>query len=69
MSQGTHRQGPVTRELLDELQMNADGLVQLAGWQLAMAREVRAKVVALLDKAPVATGENPGGSSRRRRRC
>ncbi|HOI54914.1 MAG TPA: hypothetical protein PLP01_06665 [Phycisphaerae bacterium] len=68
MSQGTHKQGSGSRELLDELRVNADGLVQLASWQLAMAREVKAKVSALLDAAPAATAEDPGGNPRRRRR-
>ncbi|MBN2582811.1 MAG: hypothetical protein JXL80_07050 [Planctomycetes bacterium] len=59
-----------SQESLDELALNIDGLVQLASWQLAMAREVKSKVTMLLcspGAAPEAD-QRAAPSPRRRKR-
>jgi hypothetical protein len=51
---------------VSDLVSNVDGLVQLANWQIALAREVRNQVAAL-DKLPTDESRAVAANSQRRK--
>lgn len=48
--------------IVEELRSNAQSLAQLASWQLALARDMEAKL-ASLEAAPGGRGVRPAGTS------
>jgi len=59
------------REVVGELASDIDGLIQLATWQLALAREMKLKVATLVCPSPAGRRRKKSPSqkgSRRRKR-
>lgn len=57
------------QEMLGELASNIEGLIQLGTWQLALAREMKAKVGTLTCQSPaVRPGKKSPSKKRARRR-